>query len=696
MKNLFLFLKKIHELKIIRFNQLVTPLLLLIILSMMVLPLPPFILDLFFTFNIALSILILLVAMFTKNTLDFASFPTMLLFSTLLRLSLNIASTRIILLKGHISTASAGHVIEAFGHFLVGGDFFIGITVFIILVIINFIVITKGAGRIAEVGARFALDGMPGKQMAIDADLNAGLIGESEAKRRRIEITREADFYGSMDGSSKFVRGDAVAGILIMIINILGGLIVGIFKHNMSINKAAESYTLLTIGDGLVAQIPALIISTAVGVIVTRISGDENVGEQMINQLFSNPFLIILSGCILGILGLVPGMPNFIFLFFMILFFTLGWFIYSQKKYENDDFFMKDKDLNVNKEKELSWQDVKIEELISIKLGPNLTNLMKGIESINLSKRIREIRKKYVDNFGFLVPSIHISNNKDLPKNTYYICIKGAIISEGIVFTDKLMALNSGNIDSSTGLDGIQVKEPTFGMQAFWITKEIENEAVSQGYVVVDAISVIVTHLNFVMQNNLHELLGRHETSKLLDHVNKEMPMLVNDLIPHVISLTILHRVLQNLLLEQVSIKDMRTIIETLIDHAPGITDIYELTSMIRLNLSKVIVQKIFAGKEFIKVMGIDPNLEKILLSIVQDRQNQVLEPDLNNNLIKQTKKTIQLQDSLGEPIVLVVKHNLRVFLSKLLRSHFPYLTILSDIEIKDSRKVYITNIIGH
>ncbi|QCI26726.1 flagellar biosynthesis protein FlhA [Buchnera aphidicola (Thelaxes californica)] len=690
----FYFYKNIYHSNFFKFKQLAIPLLLIIILSMMILPLPTFILDFFFTFNIILSILILLVALFTKHTLDFASFPTMLLFSTLLRLALNIASTRIILLNGHVGTLSAGKVIEAFGHFLVGGNFFIGIVVFIILLIINFMVITKGAGRIAEVGARFALDGMPGKQMAIDADLNAGLIGESEAKNRRIAINREADFYGSMDGSSKFVRGDAVAGIFIMIVNILGGLTVGIFQHNMSLKKAAATYTLLTIGDGLVAQIPALIISTAVGVIVTRISGDEDVGEQMLHQLFSDPLLIAISGCILGVLGLVPGMPNFIFLFFMSLFFILSWIIYNQKIQKDNIFAQKNNILLQKKELKLSWENVKIEKLISIELGSKLISLVNGNESTIFLKRIQGIRKKYANNFGILVPPVYIFNNES-SKDTYFILIKGVIIATGKVIPDKLMALDSGNVDNNATLEGIKVTEPTFGMPAIWIEKKLEYEAKTKGYLIVDASSVIVTHLNFVIQHNLHELLDRYETSKLLERINQLMPGLVNDLTPNLISLTIFHKVLKNLLLEQISIKDIRTIIETLIDYAPSTKDVQELTSIVRLTLGQYIVQKIFNNAKEIKVLGLEHNLEKIFIKIVQDKNNQVLEPTLKNNFLLQTEKAIKIQDSLGEPLVLVVKHDLRVFISKILRTHFTHLVVLSDMEIRDQRKIYVTHFIG-
>ncbi|WP_343128767.1 flagellar biosynthesis protein FlhA [Buchnera aphidicola (Kurisakia onigurumii)] len=699
MNNFFYFFKKINLLKNFRSQVLVVPLLLIIILSMMILPLPTFLLDLFFTFNISLSLLILLVSLFNKYTLDFSSFPTILLFSTLLRLSLNIASTRIILLHGHTGIASAGHVIESFGNFLVGGNFFIGIVVFIILIIINFIVITKGAGRIAEVGARFALDGMPGKQMAIDADLNAGLIGETEAKKRRMEITREAEFYGSMDGASKFVRGDAIAGILIMFVNVIGGLFIGILQHNLVINKALESYTILTIGDGLVAQIPALIISTAVGVIVTRVKGDENVGDQMIKQLFFKPVVIILSGCLLFILGIVPGMPNLIFLLFSLSLFFLSWFIYNKNIFLHDDKVYDE--YKKNKEYlDLSWKDVQIEDTIRIEFGKNLTPILeKKIDSLDLLNRIKNVRKKCADDFGFLPPAIVLSNNFKLSKNVYRICIKGISISEGEIFLDKVMALDSGHVTDT--LEGKRVKEPTFGMQAIWINKNFQKRAEELRYIIITPSVVIATHLNFVIQNYLHELFGRYEVNKLLDRVNQELPNFSDDLIPSIMTLTTFHKILKNLLLENVSIKDIRTIIETLIEYAPGIKDINELTSMIRITLGKSIVQNIFQGKKSINVIGINSDIENILSNSIKNKEKSInqtdsLEPEFLNNFFNQVKKAIIAQDKLGDPIVLLVPHVLREFLVRILKPKFSNIIVLSDVEIRDSRKIFIKNIIGN
>ncbi|QCI18792.1 flagellar biosynthesis protein FlhA [Buchnera aphidicola] len=685
----------IKNFKNIELKVLAGPILILIILSMMVLPLAPFILDVFFTFNIALSIIILLVSMFTRKTLDFAAFPTVLLFSTLLRLALNVASTRVIFLNGHTGTHSAGRVIESFGHFLVGGNFAIGIVVFIILVIINFMVITKGAGRIAEVGARFILDAMPGKQMAIDADLNASLIGESEAKERRLQITQEADFYGSMDGASKFVRGDAIAGILIMILNVFGGLIIGIFQHNMLLTKAAEVYTLLTIGDGLVAQIPALVISTAAGVIVTRVSTNQNVGEQMISQLFSNSQVILLSAVVLGILGLVPGMPNIIFLVFTIVLFVLSWWL-NQKKY----VFKSDISSNYNDQykpilkttSEASWNDVELEDPIRIEIGLNLIPIIDSKKSDNLLEKIHIVRKKVAKEVGFLPPLVHIKNNVNLIGSAYRIFIKGLEVGNGKCFYGKLMAISTGNEIESLPFD--KVIEPTFGLYGYWIEKSFQIEAEQKGYSVVDSSSVIATHLNFLILKHINELFGRYETQQLLERVNATIPKLAEDLIPNVIDLTTLHKILKNLLLEKVPIRDMRTILETLSEHAINQKDSNELTSIVRISLSKLILQKLFYKKNIIEVIVLETSLEKLLLDSLKGEKVNI-EPGLSEVLLLKTKEIIEKQKLIHAPIVLLVPHPLRLFLSKFLRIHFPELTVLSQFEITELNNIKVTNVIG-
>ncbi|QFQ32423.1 flagellar biosynthesis protein FlhA [Buchnera aphidicola (Aphis fabae)] len=685
----------IKNFKNTQWKVLAGPILILIILSMMVLPLAPFILDIFFTFNIALSIIILLVSMFTRKTLDFAAFPTVLLFSTLLRLALNVASTRVIFLNGHTGTYAAGRVIESFGHFLVGGNFAIGIVVFVILVIINFMVITKGAGRIAEVGARFILDAMPGKQMAIDADLNASLIGEAEAKKRRFQITQEADFYGSMDGASKFVRGDAIAGILIMVLNICGGLIIGVFQHNMLLTKAAEVYTLLTIGDGLVAQIPALVISTAAGVIVTRVSTNQNVGEQMISQLFCNSQVILLSAVVLGILGLVPGMPNIIFLVFTILLLILAWWLNQKKHNFKSNISPISKNQYkpiINSTSEASWNDVELEDPIRIEISSNLIPVLDAKKNGDLLEKIRIVRKKIAKEIGFLPPLVHIKNNINLIKNSYRIFIKGIEVGNGKCFNEKLMAIATGQEIES--LPFKKVIEPTFGLSGYWIDQSFKIEAEKKGYSVVDSSSVIATHLNFLISQNINELFGRYETQQLLDRVNLEIPKLTEDLIPNIIDLTTVHKILKNLLLEQVPIRDMRTILETLSEHATNQKDSNELTSIIRISLSKIIIQKLFYKKNIIEVMVLESNLEKLLLDSLKGEKINI-EPGLSEVLLFKTKEAIQKQNAINAPIVLLVPHTLRLFLSKFLRIHFSELTVLSQFEITEVNNIKVTNIVG-
>ncbi|ALV91968.1 MULTISPECIES: flagellar biosynthesis protein FlhA [Pantoea] len=676
-----------------QWQVLAGPVLIMLILSMMVLPLPAFILDLLFTFNIALSIMVLLVAMFTQRTLDFAAFPTILLFSTLLRLALNVASTRIILLDGHTGADAAGRVVEAFGHFLVGGNFAIGIVVFIILVIINFMVITKGAGRIAEVGARFVLDGMPGKQMAIDADLNAGLIGEEEAKRRRSEVTQEADFYGSMDGASKFVRGDAIAGILIMVINVIGGLLVGVVQHGMDLGHAGETYTLLTIGDGLVAQIPALVISTAAGVIVTRVSTDQDVGEQMVTQLFNNPRVLMLSGGVIGLLGLVPGMPNFVFLLFTAALLGLAWWLRGRemkpKKAPETSSLVKTQETPATVE--ASWTDVQLEDSLGLEVGYRLIPMVDHLQNGELLGRIRSIRKKVAQEVGFLPPVVHIRDNMELPPARYRILMKGVEIGSGDAYPGRWMAINPGTAAGS--LPGEPTVDPAFGLAAIWIDSALKEQAQIQGFTVVEASTVVATHLNHLIGQYASELFGRQEAQQLLDRVTQEMPKLTEDLVPGVITLTTLHKVLQNLLIERVSIRDMRTIIETLAEHAPVQTDPQELTSVVRVALGRAITQQWFPGNGEVQVIGLDATLERLLLQALQGGGG--LEPGLADRLLVQAQGALQQQEMTGAPPVLLVNHPLRALLARFLRRNLPQLVVLSNMELTDNRQIRMTATIG-
>ena len=692
MKSKLTNLLSINSLKSGHYRILTGPMLILLILSMMVLPLPAFILDLFFTFNIALSIIILIVALFTKRVLDFAAFPTVLLFATLLRLSLNVASTRVVLLKGHTGSDAAGRVIEAFGHFLVGGNFAIGIVVFIILVIINFMVITKGAGRIAEVGARFALDGMPGKQMAIDADLNAGLIGEDEAKARRAEVTQEADFYGSMDGASKFVRGDAIAGLLIMAITIVGGLLVGVMQHGMTLSDASTTYVLLTIGDGLVAQIPSLIISTAAGVIVTRVTSQENISDQMLKQLFNNPQVLILTAVVIGLLGLIPGMPNLVFLMFTAILSLISWWLSKQKKLEKSvstpqQNIAATKPSNVD----ASWSDVNIEDILAMEVGYGLIPMVDQNQNGELLGRIRSLRKKFAQTLGFLPPQVHIRDNLSLSPYQYKIFIKGGEIGQGEIMNNKWLAINPGTVTEQ--IDGIATTEPAFGLPAVWIDANNKETAQILGYTVVDTSTMIATHFNHLLHQFASDLLGRLETQELLERIKQDIPKLVEDFIPGVVPLTTFHKILQNLLAEKVSIRDMRTIIETICEQAPNQNDAYHLLSIVRIALGRVITQQWFPGTEPVKVIGLSISLERILLQALQNTSN--VEPGLAEHILQQLQQALNQQDAIGAPPVLLVNHTLRAMLAQFLRPNFPQLAVLSNLEISDNREIKVTCQIG-
>ncbi|HDV8233266.1 flagellar biosynthesis protein FlhA [Enterobacter cloacae] len=678
-----------------QWQVLAGPVLIMTILAMMILPLPTFVLDLLFTFNIVLAIMILLVAMFTQNTLEFSAFPTVLLFSTLLRLALNVASTRVILMHGHNGADAAGQVIEAFGHFLVGGNFAIGIVVFIILIIINFMVITKGAGRIAEVGARFTLDGMPGKQMAIDADLNAGLIGEEEAKRRRKEVTQEADFYGSMDGASKFVRGDAIAGLLIMAINIIGGLIIGVMQHDMSLSAAGEAYTLLTIGDGLVAQIPGLVISTAAGVVVTRVVNEQDVGEQMVGQLFTSPRVLALSAAVIGLLGLIPGMPNLVFLLFTSSLLGIAWWLRGQegkaKKTGAAPSAPTRAEADVAQVNEATWSDVQMEDVLGLEVGYRLIPMVDHEQQGQLLTRVRGIRKKFAQQMGFLPPAVHIRDNLDLPPTHYRILLKGVTIGKGEVQPDRWMAIDPGCAEGE--VPGTPCKEPTFGLPALWIDEVHRELAQTLGYTVVDPCSVVATHLNHLISTHTDELFGRQEAQQLLDQLTKQSPKLIEDLIPGVISLTTLHKVLQNLLSERVPIRDMRTIIGTLAEYATPQSDADELTARVRARLSRAITQQWFPGDDDIQIIGLDMSLEQLLVQATQS--GSAIEPGIAENLMKQTEQALQHQEALGAPPVLLVNPALRLMLSRYLRRIFPQLAVLSSQEINTQRNVRMTYLIG-
>ncbi|VTU22616.1 Flagellar biosynthesis protein FlhA [Variovorax sp. PBL-H6] len=670
------------------------PILIIMILSMMVLPLPAFLLDLLFTFNIAMSVMVLLVSMYTMKALDFAAFPAVLLFSTLLRLSLNVASTRVVLMHGHTGPDAAGKVIEAFGHFLVGGNFAVGVMVFIILVLINFMVITKGAGRIAEVGARFMLDAMPGKQMAIDADLNAGLIGEDVARKRRTEVAQEADFYGSMDGASKFVRGDAIAGLLIMVINIIGGLVVGVVQHGLDFSTAGTTYTLLAIGDGLVAQIPALVISTAAGVIVSRVTTDEDVGRQLTGQLFSNPQVLFLTAAIIGLMGMIPGMPN---LAFLLIAGGLAWLgrrlllRAPQKAAEQAAASNAAASAPAPEGAEATWDDVALVDPLGMEVGYRLIPLVDQSQQGELLGRIKSIRKKIAQELGFLVPVVHIRDNLEIQPNSYVIRLKGVEIGRGEAYPNQWMAINPGQVTGT--LPGTPTQDPAFGLPAVWIDAAQRQQAQVLGYTVVDACTVMATHLNHLIQMHAAELLGRQEVQQLLDQVGKTAPKLTEDLVPKVLSLSTLHKVLQNLLEEEVPIRDMRTILDVMAEHAPAVKDATELTSLTRLALGRAIVQQLFPGDAELQIVGLDATLDGVLQQAMTN--NSGIEPGLADNLLTQTQAAIARQEQMGLVPVLVVQHSLRVLLSRFLRRSLPQLKVLSHAEIPDSRRIKITATIG-
>jgi flagellar biosynthesis protein FlhA len=678
-------------------KALTAPGLIIVILSMMVLPLPSFVLDLFFTFNIAMAVMVLMVAMYTRRPLDFSVFPTVLLITTLLRLSLNVASTRIVLINGHTGPDAAGKVIEAFGHFLVGGNYTVGIVVFIILTIINFVVITKGAGRIAEVSARFTLDAMPGKQMAIDADLNAGLIGEDEARTRRKEVAQEADFYGAMDGASKFVRGDAIAGILILVINIFGGLIVGILQHDLEAGQAAKIYTLLTIGDGLVAQIPALIISTAAGLVVTRVGDtDGDISEQVIGQVFGNPNVMALTAGILGVLGLIPGMPHVVFLLLAFGIGALAWSIMRRDEAERKRVAEAAPPAPPSPEGlEASWADVAPVDVLGLEVGYRLIPLVDRNQDGDLLKRIRGLRKKFAAEVGFLSAPVHIRDNLELNPNAYRITLKGAEVGSGEAYPALCLAINPGRV--SGPLNGKQTKDPAFGLPAIWIETALRDQANAMGYTVVDAGTVIATHINHVMLSHASELLGRQETQQLLDHVAKDSPKLVEDLVPKQLPLSTVQRVLQNLLDEGVSIRDTRTLIEQLAEHSARTQDALELTSQVRIALGRAIVQQLYPAGAELQVMALEPGLERLLGQAVQGSGGDAsgIEPGLADTLLRETVKAAQRQEEAGLPAVLLVPGPLRWLLSRFLRRAWPALKVLANAEIPENKTIKVTTVIG-
>ena len=674
--------------------SLAAPIIIVMLLAMMILPLPAIALDALFSFNIALSILVLLVGLQTAKPLDFIAFPTILLVTTMLRLSLNVASTRVVLTEGHTGPDAAGKVIEACGHFLIGGNYTVGIVVFVILTIINFVVVTKGAGRIAEVGARFTLDAMPGKQMAIDADLNAGLIGEDEARRRRKEIGQEAEFYGAMDGASKYVRGDAVAGILVIVINIIGGMIVGVVQHDLSFADAVQNYTLLAIGDGLVAQIPALIISVAAGVVVSRVADDRDIGNQLIGQLFAKPKAIYVTAGIIAGLGLIPGMPHFAFLLLAALMAGIG-YVAEQKQLNPVVAEPEAPKAPVSDSPEASWDDVLPVDVIGLEVGYRLIPLVDMAQGGDLLKRIKGLRKKFAQEVGFLPPPIHIRDNLELRPAGYRITLKGVELASGESFPGQYLAIDPGNVTGP--MSGTPTTDPAFGLPAVWIEANLRDQAQAMGYTVVDTSTVIATHLNHMITSHAAELLGRQEVQSLLDHIGKESPKLVEDLVPKLLSLSSLQKVLQNLLTEGVHIRDMRTIIETLSEHGQRTQDTDDLTSLVRIQLGRAIVQQLFPTGNEVPVMTLDHNLERLLMQALQSTSagGAAIEPGLAETLSTQTANAARQQEQIGLAPVLLVPGALRTALSRFLRRAVPRLRVLSHEELPDTKTIRVTSLIG-
>ncbi|CZF77192.1 flagellar biosynthesis protein FlhA [Grimontia marina] len=679
------------------FPAIGAPLLVLSTLAMVVLPMPPLLLDLMFSFNIALSLVVLLVTVYTRRPLDFAAFPTVLLIATLMRLALNVASTRVVLLHGHEGPGAAGQVIDAFGSVVIGGNYAVGLVVFLILMIINFMVVTKGAGRISEVSARFTLDALPGKQMAIDADLNAGLINQEQARTRRQEVTKEADFYGSMDGASKFVKGDAIAGILILAINIIGGLSIGMIQHDVSFSNAIEIYTLLTIGDGLVAQIPSLLLSIGAAIMVTRQNTDEDMGQQVVFQLVDNPRALIIATGILTVMGIVPGMPHIPFLTLALV---CGGFAYwktkEQAKARKEAEEAPAKEVVAPKPKELSWDDVQPVDVIGLEVGYRLIPMVDRDQGGELLDRVKGVRKKLSQDFGFLIPPVHIRDNLELPPNSYRITLMGVAVGEADIRPDKELAINPGQVFGP--VDGEGTVDPAFGLEAVWIEKSQREHAQALGYTVVDSATVLATHLSQMLTNNAERLLGHEEAQNLIDMLAKQSPRLVEGLIPDLISLGSVVKVMQNLLNEAIPIRDVRTIIQTLSEYAPKSQDPDILTAAVRISLRRLIVQEINGVEPELPVITLVPELEQILHKTMQASggESTGIEPGLAERLQQSLSEATQHQELQGEPAVLLTSGVLRSTLAKFVKNTIPSLRVLSYQEVPDEKQIRIVRAVGN
>ena len=673
-------------------RSMMAPLVVVMILAMMVLPLPPIALDLLFTFNIAMALMVMMVAAYMVKPLDFSAFPSVILLTTLLRLSLNVASTRVVLLEGHTGAGAAGAVIEAFGHFLIGGNFAVGLIVFAILVVINFIVVTKGAERIAEVGARFTLDAMPGKQMAIDADLSAGLIDDKEAKRRRLEVGEEAEFFGSMDGASKFVRGDAMAGLLILFINIIGGFVIGVAQHDLTAAQAANSYILLAVGDALVAQIPALLISVAAAMVVSRVGKDQDIGSQIAGQVFNSPRVLAITAGVIGALGMIPGMPNFIFLT------IAGGFGYSA-------WWMRERDRKIAQtppprpaeaaqaNPEATWDDLMPVDTLGLEVGYRLIALVDKARQGDLLARIKGVRKKFAQDVGFLPPPVHIRDNLELKPSAYRLTLRGAVVGEGDAFPGMHLAINPGG--ATTQLIGTKTTDPAFGLPAVWIEDRQRESAQMAGFTVVDCSTVVATHLSHLMQLHAAKLLGRVETQQLVEHVTKLAPKLIEDVVPKMVGIAALQKVLQLLLEEGVHIRDMRSIVESLAEAAATVTDPAELARRIRIHLAPSIVQQIYGPTRELEVIALDPELERLVTQALNSPHGAALDPGVAETLTRSAADSAKRQEDLGHPACLLVPDMIRAPMARLLKRAAPRLRVLGHSEIPETHSIRIGSIIG-
>jgi len=680
--------------------KLGAPAVIIMMLALIIIPLPAFALDLFFTFNIAFSLIILLVVVYTTKPLEFAAFPSVILIATLFRLALNVASTRIVLLEGHNGGDAAGKVIEAFGAFVIGGNFAVGLVVFGILMVINFAVVTKGAGRIAEVGARFTLDAMPGKQMAIDADLNAGIITQDEARDRRAEVAAESDFYGSMDGASKFVRGDAIAGIIILAVNIIGGLVIGVGQHGMTFADAGEVYVLLTIGDGLVAQIPSLLLSTAAAMVVSRVRGsDQTVGSQITTQLFANPKALNITAGVMLVLGIIPGMPNLVFLIIASALAGIAYWITLQAKQvevaREQRELMPAAPQAAPEMKELGWDDVMPVDMIGLEVGYRLIPLVDKNQGGQLMARIKGVRKKLSQELGFLIPSVHIRDNLDLNPTNYRISLMGVTVGEADIMPDREMAINPGQVFGT--LDGVSCQDPAFGLEAVWIDANQKDYAQTLGYTVVDPGTVVATHLSHILQSHAHEMLGYEEAQQLLDNLSKSAPKLVEDLVPKILPLGAFVKVLQNLLQESVAIRDMRGIAETLAEYGSKSQDPDILTSAVRVSLGRSIVQEISGIEQEIPVITLEQELEQLLHKTLQTagESGAGLEPGLAEQMHQSLEESAQKMEMEGQAAVLLVSSYIRPWLSRFVRHSISGLHVLAYNEIPADRKIKVVSTVG-